>query len=108
MRVLGGRDDDGVEAVGLVEDASEVVELPGLWEPLGRFVERVLVDVAEDDDVLVRMRRGLRALLRPGTIVSSLMFVLARPPQAMNAMSSLPFRFCRATAPVPRSARRQR
>ena len=30
---------------------------------------------------------------RPAVMVSSLRFVLARPPHAMNAMSSLPFRF---------------
>ena len=56
VRVLGGGDDDGVEVVRAVEDAPEVVELPGLREPLGRGVQRVLVHVAEDDDVLVRMR----------------------------------------------------
>ena len=66
VRVLGGGDDDGVEVVRLVEDAPEIVELPGLREPLRRGVERVLVHVAEDDDVLVRMRRGRAAARRHG------------------------------------------
>ena len=56
MGVLGGGDDDRVEVVGLVEDAPEIVERFGLREPLGGGVERVLVDVAEHDDVLVGMR----------------------------------------------------
>ena len=66
VRVLGGRDHDGVEIVRPVEDAPEIGELLRLREPLRRRVERVLVHVAENGDVLVGMRRrGRGASPRP-------------------------------------------
>ena len=58
MRVLGGRDDDRVEGVRLVEDAPKVDGLRGLRETLRRGVNGNLIDVTEHDHVLVRMRRG--------------------------------------------------
>ena len=58
VRVLGGRDDDRVESARLVEDAPEVDGLRGLRETLRRGVNGSLIDVAEHDHVLVRMRRG--------------------------------------------------
>ena len=110
-------DHDGVEVVRVVEDAPEVVELLGLRIPLGRGVHGILVHVAEDDDVLGRNARGgpdgaaARALLagdrrRHRRSCSR----RARPPQAMNAMFSLLFRFWprrKAGAPVimPAAAR---
>ena len=110
VRVLGRRDHDGVEGVRLVEHAPEVVELLRLREPLGRGVHRVLVHVAEDDDVLVRMRSRRCAVPRlgrgrPGAMVSSPRLARARPPQAMNAMFSLSLRFRpRSSAGAPANA----
>ncbi len=98
--VLGGGDHDGVEVVRAVEDFAEVVERLGLWKPLRRGVER------ESDSHRTARRRSRRDAVRPprqqpgprrlripGVMMSSLMLSLARPPQAMNAMSSLLFRF---------------
>ena len=66
VRVLRGRDDDGVEVVRVVEDAPEIVELLGARKTLRRGVHGGLVHVAENDDVLVRMRRrGVGAALAP-------------------------------------------
>jgi hypothetical protein len=60
--LLGCRDDDRVERVRVVEDLSQIVERLGFRIALRRFVQRDLIDVTEDDDVLVRMRRGWRGV----------------------------------------------
>ncbi len=57
VRLLAGGDHDGVELLRIVKDAPEVLELPGLRVPHRRAVDRVLIHVADDDDVLVGMRR---------------------------------------------------
>ena len=94
---------------GCVEDAAEV-DLPArLRVPCGRPVEGVLVDVADATMFSSGCGAAGRAAppparaapaaavsprpSRPGVRVSSSMRSVARPPEAMNAMSSLPLRF---------------
>ena len=103
MRVLRRGHHDGIEIVGPIEDAPEVRKFPRLRVTLRRGIERELVDVAKHGDILIRMRPCWAARIRtaflpfgaarPGTTVSSARLALPRPPQAMNAMFSLLFRF---------------
>jgi hypothetical protein len=55
VRVLGRRDDDRVEVAGRVEHAAQIGEGLRARKPLGRGVERDLVDVTEHGHVFVRM-----------------------------------------------------
>ena len=55
VRVLGGRDHHGVVGLGIVEHLAQVVELLRLREADAGRIQRLLVDVAERDDVLVGM-----------------------------------------------------
>ena len=58
VRLLCGRDDDRVEATRVVEDLSKIVEAFRLRVPLRRFIDRDVVDVAKNDDVLVVLDIG--------------------------------------------------
>jgi hypothetical protein len=59
------------KSLGAVEDFSEVVECLGFWKPLRRGVERELIHVAQDDDVLVRMSAVAAAPTRPAADADS-------------------------------------
>ncbi len=56
VRVLGGGDDHRVELAHVVEHLPEIVQPARLGEAGGRGLDRVVVHVAEDGDVLVWMR----------------------------------------------------
>ena len=72
MRVLGGGDHDGIEVVGAVEYAAEVIVFLRFREPLGRGVHGILVHVAEDRDVFGRnARRRAGGGCSPGVSLSA-------------------------------------
>src|SRR5262249_10052584 len=58
MGMLGGADHDGIEVVGVVEYPAEIIVFLRLRESLGRSIHGMLVDVAEDRDVLGRNACG--------------------------------------------------
>ena len=52
--MIGGGHHDAIDlTAGCVEDAPEILELPGLREPLRRSGAAAKIRVAEDDNVLV-------------------------------------------------------
>ena len=115
VRVLRGRHDDRIEVgLGLSKTRRRSVDLSGLRVSLGRDAPvRPAFTSHKNGDVFVRMRGGgslsscglvrrRPALDRPGVMVSSPRLAFARPPQAMNAISSLLLRFCpRSSAGAP-------
>ena len=58
MGVLGGADHDGIEVVRVVEYPAEIVVFLRFRESLGRSIHGILVDVAEDRNVLGRNTGG--------------------------------------------------
>ena len=58
MGVLSGADHDGIEVVRVVEYPAEIMVFLSFRESLGRSIHGILVDVAEDRNVLGRNTRG--------------------------------------------------
>ena len=58
MGVLGGADHDGIEVVRVVEYPAEIIVFLSFREPLSRSIHGILVDIAEDRNVLGRNTCG--------------------------------------------------